>query len=770
MSGLISGYNYDIFISYRQKDNKRDGWVTEFVDNLKGELESTFKEEISVYFDINPHDGLLETHDVDASLKDKLKCLVFIPIISRTYCDPNAFAWEHEFKTFVELASQDQFGLKVRLPNGNVANRVLPIRIYDLDNADIKLCETVLRGVLRGVEFIYAEPGVNRPLKSDDNEKINLNKTKYRNQINKVGNAIQEIISGLLAEPIELVKEKPLHRESLEEVKKEERKEVQEKPTKTSKRKLLSGVAILAILIIAAILTYPKIFKRNTLEKLRSSGERISVAVFPFQNMTNDTSKNFWQVMVQDNLINSLSNSEEIKVRQTESIINLLENNNITNFASITPSIARKVSQKLDAHVFVHGSINQIGTIIRLNAKLVDSKTDEIIKSFQKDGTSENILPIIDILSAMVRNFLLISKLGKENIEFQDLPSTNSPEAYKYFILGKNAFYKGEYSMAINWLNQALAIDSNLTWAMWFLSASNQNLGLYEEGKKWSLKYYLKRETLPLKEKLWAGYQYEEFLNPKESIKYLLQLQEIDDQAPNVYFCLGWIYARLQQYDNAIPEFEKALEIYNKWGSKPSWSPNYWWLGHCYHKTGQYKKEKKLYKKAEQVFPNDLDINFLHAALALSEGDKKEASEYIDRCTSYLKERSRSEATIANTMGGIYYNADILDKAEEYYRQALSLEPENHGIRNNLAYFLINKESNINEGLDLVERALKSQPDNYSFLHTKGLGLFKQGKYQEALETLQKSWNIRRERAIYNHEAFLHLEAAKKAVASQKNN
>ncbi len=36
MSSIIEGYNYDIFISYRQKDNKYDGWVTEFVDNLKG--------------------------------------------------------------------------------------------------------------------------------------------------------------------------------------------------------------------------------------------------------------------------------------------------------------------------------------------------------------------------------------------------------------------------------------------------------------------------------------------------------------------------------------------------------------------------------------------------------------------------------------------------------------------------------------------------------------------------------------------------------------
>jgi hypothetical protein len=38
MASIIEGYTYDIFISYRQKDNKYDGWVTEFVDNQKGDL------------------------------------------------------------------------------------------------------------------------------------------------------------------------------------------------------------------------------------------------------------------------------------------------------------------------------------------------------------------------------------------------------------------------------------------------------------------------------------------------------------------------------------------------------------------------------------------------------------------------------------------------------------------------------------------------------------------------------------------------------------
>ena len=149
-------------------------WVSEFVEALKTELESTFKEEISIYFDINPHDGLLETHDVYDSLKEKLNCLVFIPIISRTYCDPKSFAWEHEFKTYINQASQDQFGLKVKLPTGNVASRVLPVQIHDLALKIKTLVENELGGYLRAIEFIYREPGVNRPLKPDDDDKINV--------------------------------------------------------------------------------------------------------------------------------------------------------------------------------------------------------------------------------------------------------------------------------------------------------------------------------------------------------------------------------------------------------------------------------------------------------------------------------------------------------------------------------------------------------------------------------------------------------------------
>ena len=154
MPSIIEGYSYDILFSYRQKDNKHDGWVTEFVSQIKGELEATFKEDISIYFDENPHDGLLETHSVDKSLEDKLKCLIFIPIISQTYCDPKSFAWQHEFCAFNILAKGDSFGRDIKLASGNFASRILPVKIHDLEPEDKALLEEKLGGVLRGIEFV----------------------------------------------------------------------------------------------------------------------------------------------------------------------------------------------------------------------------------------------------------------------------------------------------------------------------------------------------------------------------------------------------------------------------------------------------------------------------------------------------------------------------------------------------------------------------------------------------------------------------------------
>jgi hypothetical protein len=125
--------------------------------------------------------AVLETHQVDESLTSKLRCLIFLPIISQTYCDPNSFAWKNEFLAFEKQSGEDAFGLKIKLLNGNVASRMLPIRIHELDVGDRRLLENEI-GPLRSIDFVYQSPGVNRPLAPANviyNELLTKSKLSY---------------------------------------------------------------------------------------------------------------------------------------------------------------------------------------------------------------------------------------------------------------------------------------------------------------------------------------------------------------------------------------------------------------------------------------------------------------------------------------------------------------------------------------------------------------------------------------------------------------
>ena len=195
-SSIIPGFDCDVYISYRYNDNKYDGWVTEFAEKLNQELSSTLKDKLTIFFDKNFEDRLAQP---DGSKSNSIRSLIFIPIVSQTYCDANSPVWKDEFKVFLKEINNDTLGSTVKLANGNQVSRVIPVKIHEIDREDVKLLESELAGSLRSIDFIYREEGVNRPLRPRDDEKpaSNLQRPMYRNQINKLANAIKEIVSGI---------------------------------------------------------------------------------------------------------------------------------------------------------------------------------------------------------------------------------------------------------------------------------------------------------------------------------------------------------------------------------------------------------------------------------------------------------------------------------------------------------------------------------------------------------------------------------------------
>ncbi len=430
MSSLIPGYEYDIFISYRQNDNRYDGWVTEFVDHLGAELEATFKEEIGVYFDLNPHDGLLDTHDVDESLKIKLRCLIFIPIISRTYCDPKSFAWIHEFRAFIRQASADTLGLKVILHSGNVASRILPVRIHELDAEDRELIEHETGGVLRAIDFIYREPGVNRPLTPVDDEHKNQYRTRYRNQINKTANAVKEIISSLQSDQTPVIKEKHGPKEPWEEPGISERAfNPVSRKTKSFRHALFYLLTILA----AAALLYSLI----RFSGIRPGPGRLnekSIAVLPFENIGADEDNLWLGDALTEEVISQLCKVNDLKVRPRTSV---------RKYRGTTKSIP-DLGRELDANYIIGGSYQIFDEIVRITVKLINARKDEQLWSNVFEGTWNEMHSMQTDIAIRTASTLQAVLTPEEKARIRKDP-TGSAGAYKNYltanVLSENALY-----------------------------------------------------------------------------------------------------------------------------------------------------------------------------------------------------------------------------------------------------------------------------------------------------------------------------------------
>src|SRR6185295_2973908 len=140
LSSILQDYDCDIYVSYRFNDNKYDGWVTEFVDKLDLELSATLKDKVSIYFDKNPEEDRKPLYEENSLIPRKIKSLIFIPIVSQTYCDTSSLVWNEEFKGFQTGAKNDSFGPSVKM-GSSVASRTIPVKIHDIDADDLKLLE-----------------------------------------------------------------------------------------------------------------------------------------------------------------------------------------------------------------------------------------------------------------------------------------------------------------------------------------------------------------------------------------------------------------------------------------------------------------------------------------------------------------------------------------------------------------------------------------------------------------------------------------------------
>lgn len=675
MASLIEGYTYDIFISYRQKDNKHDGWVTEFVEQLKGELETTFKEDISVYFDENPKDGLLETYNVDKSLEGMLKSLVLIPVISQTYCDTKSFAWQHEFCAFNKLTKEDKFGRDIKLSSGNVASRILPVKIHDLDPEDKTLLETELGGVLRCIDFIYKSTGVNRPLRAnEDHPQQNLNKTYYRDQINKVANAIKEIIHTLRK-----------HDQQNEDTSRKIDR------TKTSSPKWKTIIAIasasLLVLLVAGYFFLPKMLKSSeAVEK--------SVAVLPFTNLSNDPEQEYFSDGIVEAILNHLFKVGELKV---------ISGTSTKRYKNTVLSI-KEIARQLGVSSILEGSVQKIGSSVRITVQLIDAKTDSHLWSETYDENLSDIFSIQTEVAQNVARELKATLSANEREQIEKNP-TNNPEAYNLYLQGRffwNSRTKEGLDRSAEYFKKAIDTDPNYALAY---------AGLADA-------YFIQA--------YWGWIPWVE--GTDKSRESVLRALDIDKNLAEAHTVLGALLNyRDWNWEEARKELQLAVEL----------NPNFVTAHHYYSELLCILDENDAARKQMNI-ALQLDP-FLPVLHALSSGyfyNEGKLNEALDECQK-LKELDPDygNRSLFYREFKIFYIQKEDLKALEALQKVLYLDTLNAPISNPLRE--VYEKSGINGLCNwLIESELKkSNPDlvkvaiSYAFL----------GRNKEALSWLEKA-------------------------------
>jgi len=613
MPSLISGFEYDVFISYRHKDNlpttgisehANDGWVTEFVANLKRELQATFKEDVNVYFDVSPRDGLLETHNVEKSLEGKIKSVILIPIISQTYCDEKSFAWQNEFCAFNKLAKEDSFGRDIKLRNGNVACRILPVKIHELDPEDVKLLETELGGVLRSVEFIYKESGVNRPLRANENSPgKNQGQTIYRNQVNKVANSIKDIIYAL-KNPASTSDQKV--QQSIVDTSQKTQKPI-------NKKILLSAALLLSILVLTGI-GYFQFSKINDISP--SAVTEKSIAVLPFDDLSPGGDQEWFSDGLSEELLNRLAQLPDLKVTARTSSF----------YFKGKDATVPEIALKLGVVYVVEGSVRRIENQFRITAQLIRAKDGFHMWSQNYDRPAEDIFKIQDEIAEGIAR-ALVSKITAVT---ESQGKTSSDEAYRLYLKGRFFWDKRtaeSYDSAESYYSRALELDPNYALAYAGLADcytfTNNRKGLTRLQLVPIAQSYIKKalaidsnlaEALTTQAFILSHFEYDW----RGAMPILQKAIDLNPNYPSAHLYLGNVWFAIGETEKGIQETNKALEL-------DPLSPSInWVLARNYYYSKSY----------------DLALVQLHKTLAIQKYALAEA--YVGLCYMQKKDYTRA--------------------------------------------------------------------------------------------------------------------------------
>jgi serine/threonine protein kinase/Tfp pilus assembly protein PilF len=484
-------------------------------------------------------------------------------------------------------------------------------------------------------------------------------------------------------------------------------RDVQKQKSLTSKEitvrftpgKLVLPSIILVAIIIIGVFGWRYFFGQSA---ALSPENAVSLAVISFENQTGDSAYDYLQDVIPNLLITSLEQSKSFRVASWERLRDLLEQMGRKNASVIDSDLGFELCRLDNIQAIILGSFTKAENTFVTDVKVLDVQTKSLLKSVssQGDGVDSIIRKQIDELSRKLRQEVGITaflpRIGGSTIT--DV-TTDSLEAYNFFLRGREDFERYYYNDARRFLERAVELDPEFALAYYYLIRVYFYLGNAEEMEAASEKFKKYGKKLKGREGLYIKALLLHEKDPKKYLKIMTELVEKYPKWKRPHFDLALYYQRHNKIDEAIAELNTALEL----------DPNYGYA-----------------------------INQL-AYIYAGQRDFERALEYFRRYASI----SPGDANPFDSMGETLFRMGRLDEAIEKFKEALEVKPD-FGSDWKISYIYAFKQD-YEEAMRWLDQFISMAPTESLRAQGhlwKGFYYNLQGKLRQSLQEIERAQEL----------------------------
>jgi len=337
------------------------------------------------------------------------------------------------------------------------------------------------------------------------------------------------------------------------------------------RRYLIAAMAIGALILLAAIALLFRSGRNETgsATSLASIPEK-SIAVLPFENLSDDKSNAYFTDGIQDEILTRLSKIAALKV---------ISRTSTTKYKS-APDSLRDIGKQLGVANVLEGSVQKIANAVHVNVQLIRAATDEHLWAESYNRKLDDVFGVEGEVANAIADQLNTKLSGAEQKAVAEKPTQNAA-AYDAYLRGLNIEHNNynydAYVQAEHNYRRAVELDPNfaLAWARLAILRSFLNFNAID------LKTYTADSVKQAADRAMA-------LAPDAGESWIAQG--------------SYRYRILRDFNSALAAYEEARK------RMPNNALVYEYLGFILRRLGRWQEAETNYKKAIELDPRDVQL------------------------------------------------------------------------------------------------------------------------------------------------------------------